>query len=121
VASSAATAEPASPLFIFGVVRSKAAKAKKRLAAFGCGFSVTPDHKKRNFAAFATTLINDITKYSFIDATHCDVATQCDAKNESISKKRPLRELCVLASHCVATSHIVAFKKDIILELFYYL
>ena len=59
----------------------------------------------------------------FIDTTQCDVATQCDAQNESISKtkKRPLRELCVLASHCVATSHSVAFKKDIILELFYYL
>jgi len=69
VASTAATAEPACPLFIFGVVRSKAAKArktcgffakkaaKKCLAAFGCGFSVTPDHKKRNFAAFATSLI----------------------------------------------------------------
>jgi len=67
VASTAATAEPACPLFIFGVVRSKAAKskktcgffakkaAKKCLAAFGCGFSVTPDHKKRRFAAFATS------------------------------------------------------------------
>ena len=70
---------------------------------------------------FVYTDINIITKYSFIDATLCDVATQCDAKNESISKKRPLRELCVLASHSVASSHSVAFKKDVILELLSYL
>jgi hypothetical protein len=58
-------------LFIFGVVRSKAAKAQKPCglfskkaakkcdAAFGCGFSVTPDHKKINFAAFATSLLRN--------------------------------------------------------------
>jgi hypothetical protein len=82
VASTAATAEPACPLFIFGVVRSKAAKskktcgffgikaAKKCLAAFGCGFSVTPDHKKCRFAAFATSLIRKVNKTSLFGNFH---------------------------------------------------
>ena len=32
--------------------------AKKCLAPFGCAFSVTPDHKKDDFAPFATSLLN---------------------------------------------------------------